>query len=132
DQVATPLGLMVEAAAFGAHRVAVASMVRAVRAVSAERGHDPRQVALVAFGGNGPLHAVAVATELGIPRIVVPPSPGVFSAGGLLAAEVEHHFIRTHLTDLSSLDADRLAGINGVVADLAHTAYANLAMEGYS
>src|SRR5262249_8678259 len=57
DRLARPLRLRVEDAALGAHRVAIASMVRAVRAVSAERGHDPRQAVLVAFGGNGPLHA---------------------------------------------------------------------------
>jgi N-methylhydantoinase A len=131
EQVARPLGLPPEAAAFGAYRVAVASMVRAVRAVSAERGHDPREAALVAFGGNGPLHAAAVAQALGMPRVLVPPSPGLFSAFGLLAAEVEHHFLRTHLRRLDQLGAGDLDALNRVVGDLAAAARATLAAEGY-
>ena len=66
-------------------------MMRAIRAVSVERGRDPRQFALLAFGGNGPLFAAAIATELGITRVIVPPLPGVFSAFGLLVADTEHH-----------------------------------------
>ena len=105
------LGLRPEAAAFGAFRVAVASMVRAVRAVSAERGHDPGGLAMVAFGGNGPLHGAAVAAALGIPRVIVPPAPGVFSAWGLLAAEVAHHASRTYLRPLEAVDLATLQGI---------------------
>lgn len=126
--VATVLGLGTEAAAHGAFRVAVASMVRAVRAVSAERGHDPREAALVAFGGNGPLHAAAVAQELGIPRVLVPPSPGLFSAFGLLAAEVAHHFRRTHLRLLDQLD---LSALRAVAVEMEALALATLAGEGY-
>ena len=72
-------------------RLASASMMRAIRAVSVERGRDPRQFALLAFGGNGPLFAAAIAAELGITRVIVPPLPGVFSAFGLLVADTEHH-----------------------------------------
>ena len=129
DRVAQPLGLSLEAAAFGAHRVAVASMVRAVRAVSAERGHDPRRAVLAAFGGNGPLHAAGVAEALGISRVLVPPAPGLFSAAGLLAAEVEHHLVRTHLRRLDALDVDAL---NAVLAALAAGAAEALGGEGYS
>jgi N-methylhydantoinase A len=129
EQVADPLGLSVEAAAYGAHAIAVASMVWAVRAVSAERGHDPRAAALVAFGGNGPLHAAAVAQELGIPRVLVPPSPGVFSAFGLLAAEVEHHFLHTHLRRLDQLE--ELSAVRNVASGMAETALATLGAEGY-
>jgi N-methylhydantoinase A len=129
EQVARPLSLSLEAAAFGAHTIAAASMVRAVRAVSAERGHDPQSATLVAFGGNGPLHAAAVAQELGIPRVLVPPSPGVFSAFGLLAAEVEHHFLRTHLRRLDELDGTAVRRLTG---EMAAAALATLAAEGYS
>ena len=72
-------------------RLASATMMRAIRAVSVERGRDPRQFALLAFGGNGPLFAAGIAAELGIDRVIVPPLPGVFSAFGLLVADAEHH-----------------------------------------
>jgi len=94
-RLAAPLHRSVEDAAFGMLRVASASMMRAIRAVSVERGRDPREFALLAFGGNGPLFAAAIATELGITRVIVPPLPGVFSAFGLLVADAEHHATRS-------------------------------------
>jgi N-methylhydantoinase A len=109
--LAARLGLSPEATAYGAFRVAAASMVRAVRAVSAERGHDPAGLTLVAFGGNGPLHGAAVAAALGIPRVLVPPAPGVFSAWGLLAADVACHASRTYLRPLDAVDEAVLRGI---------------------
>jgi N-methylhydantoinase A len=75
-------------------------MARAVRAVTIERGRDPREFTLVAFGGNGPLFAAEMARSLEIGTILVPPAPGVFSALGLLEAEVEHHLVRTFLRPL--------------------------------
>jgi N-methylhydantoinase A len=84
--VATPLGLSIEEAAWGVHRVANANMERAMRIVSIERGRDPRRYALVAFGGAGPLHACRLARSLGVPRVIVPVGAGVGSAIGLLAA----------------------------------------------
>ncbi len=94
-QIAKPLGLSVEQAALGAHRIAASNMIRAIRAVSTERGRDPREFTLFAFGGNGPLFAAGLASALGMKRIVVPPSAGLFSSFGLLYADVEHHFSRT-------------------------------------
>ena len=93
--LAEPLHRSVEEAAHGMLRLASASMMRAIRAVSVERGRDPRQFALLAFGGNGPLFAAAIAAELGITRVIVPPLPGVFSAFGLLVADAEHHATRS-------------------------------------
>jgi N-methylhydantoinase A/oxoprolinase/acetone carboxylase beta subunit len=90
DKVAIPMGLTVEAAAAGIHRIANARMVDGIRLVSLNRGHDPRDFTLVALGGAGGLHAVALADELGIRRILVPGSPGVLSAAGLLSATIEH------------------------------------------
>ena len=87
ERVAEPLGLDLLEAAYGVHRIAVSNMVRVARAVSTERGRDPRRCVLVAFGGNGPVHAAEVARQLGIGDVVVPPWPGLFSAFGLLAAE---------------------------------------------
>ena len=84
-----------ERAAYGAHLIAASNMIRAIKAVSTERGRDPREFALFAFGGNGPLFAAGMAAALGITRIVVPPSAGLFSSFGLLYADVEHHYART-------------------------------------
>src|SRR4029077_12274178 len=80
EQVATPLGLTLEEAAYGAYLVGCAGIARAVRAVTIERGRDPRDFALVAFGGNGPLFAAEMARSLEIGTVLVPPAPGVFSA----------------------------------------------------
>ena len=88
--VAKPLGLSLEEAAHGIRAVANAAMSRAIRAVTVERGRDPRDLTLVAIGGNGGIHALDVARDLGIGRVVVPPLAGVFSAVGMLASDLEH------------------------------------------
>jgi N-methylhydantoinase A len=85
-------------------RLAAAAMMRAIRAVTVERGRDPRDFALLAFGGNGPLFATAIAEALGIARIIVPPLPGVFSAFGLLVARMEHHLTRSLRARLPGAD----------------------------
>jgi N-methylhydantoinase A len=88
--IAQPLGLSVEAAALGIHRVVNAQMVEGIRLVSVRRGLDPRRFTLVALGGAGPIHATALAAELGIGSVLIPRHPGVLSAAGLLAAPIEH------------------------------------------
>ena len=95
DRVARPLGLALEEAARGILAIADANMVGAIRVVSVERGHDPRDFSLVAFGGAGPLHGCYLAELLGITRVVVPPAPGVLCAEGLLAADLKAEFSRT-------------------------------------
>ena len=95
EKIAGPLGMSVERAAHGAHLIAASNMIRAIKAVSTERGRDPRDFSLFAFGGNGPVFACGMAAALGIGRIVVPPSAGLFSSFGLLYADVEHHYGRT-------------------------------------
>ncbi|HWD58689.1 MAG TPA: hydantoinase/oxoprolinase family protein, partial [Stellaceae bacterium] len=90
EPIAARLGCGVETAALGIHRVVNAQMAEAMRLVSIGRGIDPRGYALLPLGGAGPIHAAALAAELGMSRIVVPPHPGVLSAAGLLAAPVEH------------------------------------------
>jgi N-methylhydantoinase A len=115
EQVAARLGLPLLEAAHGVYLLGCAGMARAVRAVSIERGRDPRDFALVAFGGNGPLFAGEMARTLGIGRVLVPPAPGVFSAIGLLEAEVEHHLVRTFLRPLGAVKPDELAS---ALADL--------------
>jgi len=91
--IAEPLGFSVERAAQGIHRVVNAQMAEGVRAVSLNRGFDPRRFSLVALGGAGPVHATALADELGITKIIVPRHPGVLSAIGLLMAPIEHEAI---------------------------------------
>jgi N-methylhydantoinase A len=95
EKIAAPMGLTLEKAAHGAHLIAASNMIRAIKAVSSERGRDPREFALFAFGGNGPVFACGIAAALGMKRIVVPPSAGLFSSFGLLYADVEHHYSRT-------------------------------------
>jgi N-methylhydantoinase A len=102
-------------------------MARAVRAVTIERGRDPRDFTLVAFGGNGPLFAAEMARSLEIGTILVPPAPGVFSALGLLEAEVEHHLVRTVLRPLFGTKPSE---IGAVVAEMEREAEALLRAEG--
>jgi N-methylhydantoinase A len=109
--LADPLGLSVEAAAHGMLRLASATMMRAIRAVSVERGRDPRRFAMLAFGGNGPLFAAGIAAELGIGRIIIPPLPGVFSAFGLLVADAEHHARQSIRVRLDAADPVRISEI---------------------
>jgi N-methylhydantoinase A len=108
EQICAPLQLDLLNAAYGVHQIAVANMVRAVKAISSERGRDPRRFTFVAYGGNGPLHAVSAATELGVRSIVVPPAPGVFSAFGLLAADPAQHAARSFLRLTSELRPEAL------------------------
>jgi N-methylhydantoinase A len=94
-RVAEPLGLSVEEAARGVLAILDSNMVGALRVVSVERGHDPRQFTLVAFGGAGPLHGCSLADLLQVPRVMIPTAPGVLCADGLLAADLKAEFSRT-------------------------------------
>jgi N-methylhydantoinase A len=129
SKISEPLGLSVEQTAYGAHRIAASNMIRAIKAVSSERGRDVREFALFAFGGNGPLFAAAVAEALQMRRIVVPPSPGVFSSFGLLYTEIEHHFSRTFWRTLRDTDP---AGIATVLDELKENALAALKRQGFA
>ena len=126
--LAEPLHCSVEEAAFGMLRLASATMMRAIRAVSVERGRDPRQFALLAFGGNGPLFAAGIAAELGIARVIVPPMPGLFSAFGLLVADAEHHATQSLRMRLDRADP---AQIGRVLAALAEAGAQRLARDGF-
>ena len=94
-KVGEPLGLTEIDAAAGIVTIANANMALAVRGITLEKGVDPRDTALVAFGGGGPLHASAIAREIGIPRVVVPPLPACFSALGMLMTDLKHDLVRT-------------------------------------
>jgi len=128
-KVAARLGLGLEAAAYGAHVIAASNMIRAIKSVSTERGRDPRDFALFAFGGNGPLFACGMAEALGISRVVVPPSAGLFSAFGLLYADVQHHYSRTLRRLLRASDPSE---IETAWHALASQAEQQLAEEGFS
>ena len=99
------LDLGAREAAAGVLRVANATTARALRVVSVERGYDPREFALVAFGGAGPLHAAAVAADVGVPEVLVPRAAGVLSAVGLLVSDVTHEAARSMVRPWSALDA---------------------------
>jgi N-methylhydantoinase A len=129
ERIARPLGLGVEEAAYGAHLIAASNMIRALKAVSSERGRDPREYALVAFGGNGPVFAAGMAEAMSIPQVLIPPSAGVFSSFGLLYAEVEYYFTRTRKRLLRALDpADAQAVIDALEAE----ARARLTEDGFA
>lgn len=111
DKIAKPLGLSLLAAAEGIHRVANARMMRALRAVSTQRGRDPREFAMLGFGGCGPIHAALLADELAVRRTIIPPLPGLFSAIGLLSSPVEHHDVRSCMIRGTQLPAEKLRQI---------------------
>ena len=127
-ELAGPMQRSVEEAAFGMLRLASASMMRAIRAVSVERGRDPRQFALLAFGGNGPLFAASIAAELGIARVIVPPLPGVFSAFGLLVADAEHHATRSLRMRMDEADVVR---VDRVLEELVASGAERLSRDGF-
>ncbi|MYE01214.1 MAG: hydantoinase/oxoprolinase family protein [Alphaproteobacteria bacterium] len=102
-EIAAPLSVDLPAAAVGVFRVATSQIAEAIGTVTTERGSDPRDYALVAFGGGGPLHAAAVARELGIERIVVPRHPGLFSARGIATADFAHDYIQSVLRPIADM-----------------------------
>lgn len=129
DRIATPLGMDLLQAAEGIHRIANARTMRALRAVSTERGRDPREFVLMAFGGSGPVHAAGLARELHIRKVIVPPLPGLFSALGLLASGVEHHDVRSCL--LLAADAEA-ASLERIRQELRRKMLDRFQAEGYA
>lgn len=103
-RIAEPLGLPVEEAAHGILRVVNANMGKGIAVRTVQRGYDLREFALLAFGGAGPLHAVELAEDLGMRRVIVPPYPGAFSAFGLLVADTRHDFARTVMKAEAEID----------------------------
>lgn len=122
---ALPEGAL-ERAAWGVLQVANAAMERAIRRISVERGHDPADFSLVAFGGAGPLHACDLAARLGLPRVLVPRAPGVLSALGMLAADMVKDYSATVLRPVTDLTADALARL---FAPWEAQAHAEMALE---
>jgi 5-oxoprolinase (ATP-hydrolysing)/N-methylhydantoinase A len=112
-EVAGEIAVQIEEAAKGIHELANAAMMRALRAVSSEKGRDPADFALIAYGGSGPVHAAGLAEELGIDTVLVPPVAGGFSAAGLLFARPEFHDVRFCRIDARSDDAAELLRLEG-------------------
>ncbi|MDR3538773.1 MAG: hydantoinase/oxoprolinase family protein [Acetobacteraceae bacterium] len=107
--VADPFGLSVPDIAARIVEVVNSNMAQALRIVSVERGLDPQEFSLIAFGGAGPVHAVALAEELQIPEVIIPPAPGAFSALGLVATDLKRDYARTLYADLGKVEAGRVA-----------------------
>lgn len=104
DRLCPKLGVSLTEAALAVTKIAVMNMSLAVRGISVERGYDPRDFAMVAFGGAGGLHGVEVAKELHIPEVIIPNFPGQFSALGMLMADIQHDYVRTYYRPLSRTD----------------------------
>jgi len=128
ERIATKLGTTVEGAAEGIVRIANANMMQAIRIVSIERGYDPRDFAMVAFGGAGPVHAAPIARDLGIPEVIIPTAPGAFSAFGMIGVDVRHDFVMTRL--VKTLEAD-LEKLNRDYASLVEQALLAMKDEGF-
>jgi N-methylhydantoinase A len=107
--LAEQLGMTKEAAASGVLTIINANMANAIRSRTVQKGHDPREFSLVAFGGAGPLHGVDVARDLGIPEVIIPPYPGITSAAGLLTTDLKYDAIRTEFQVSGDVDGARLS-----------------------
>ncbi|MDE0389946.1 MAG: hydantoinase/oxoprolinase family protein [Rhodospirillales bacterium] len=128
QRIAESLGMDATKAANGIITVSNANMVQAMRQVTTERGYDPREFALVAFGGAGPLHCAELALQMSIPKVIVPPNPGLTSALGLLFADVRYDFSRTRICRADQLDC---AEIEAEFAEMEATARDMLRASGF-
>ncbi|WP_179284180.1 hydantoinase/oxoprolinase family protein [Bordetella genomosp. 10] len=127
-ELAQRLDVSLEQAAYGIHLIANATMLRALRGVSSEKGMDPSQFALFAIGGNGPVHAATLAESAGMNRCVIPPVAGLFSALGMLFADVEHQLVGAFYRRFADVDAPAL---QEAIDALANEGESLLASEGY-
>jgi N-methylhydantoinase A len=127
ERCAKPLGLGVTEAANGIVEIANAAMVNALHLISVQRGYDPRDFVLVGFGGAGPVHANALARDAEMPTLLIPPSPGIFSATGMLTTDLKRDAAVTMLRRLDDVDE---AEVEATFAQLEETGRAELAREG--
>ena len=111
EKLGDPLNIDAETAAAALLQVAITRMAGATRMVSVSLGEDPRDFSLFAFGGAGPMHATALARELGIPEVIVPARPGITNALGCVVADMKHDFVRTVNSPLNNVDMDEIIGI---------------------
>jgi len=117
EHIAGPLHMDINQAAVAIIRIANAHMALALRAVSVQRGQDPRDFALVAFGGAGPLHACELARELKIPVVIIPRLPGQFSAWGMLTCDLRHDYVQTLMRDFDIVDPQEIASAMTTLVD---------------
>jgi N-methylhydantoinase A len=117
------LGIPVDKLAPGTVRLANSQIINALKLVSVKRGYDPRDFTLVAYGGGGPLHASSVARQLGIPKVLVPPLPGVFSAWGMLVADLRRDFLRTRIMLVDRHCGEQLQATFGELEELSRKAF---------
>jgi N-methylhydantoinase A len=118
EQIAEPLGLSVTEAAQGIIDVVNANMISSMRVISVERGYDPREFALISFGGAGPLHSAELADEMDMPESIIPYAPGVNSAIGLLAADYRNDYVETYLQPLQEADFHEIEQLyEGMIAE---------------
>ncbi len=129
DKIAAPLRLDLLEVAEGIIRVVNANMVRGMRRVSVERGYDPRDFALVPFGGAGPLHGADLAESLSMDRVIIPIHPGIGSAFGMLSADVRHDYVKTHITLAEEADHKQ---VEVLFAEMEAQATDQLNREGFS
>lgn len=128
-KIAKPLGLDLLEAAQGIVHIINTNMEQGIKVVSMERGYDLRDFVLVAFGGCGPVHAVMLAADLDIPKVLIPPAPGLTAAMGLLMADVKHDYVQSRLAPLATVNVTE---INRLLRELAQKAVADLKDEGFS
>jgi len=129
SQIGKKLGLDPLIAAYGITEIVNSNMIRAIRMISVERGYDPRDFVLVAFGGAGPLHACRLAAELNIPKVLIPPAPGIGSAIGLLIADIKHDY---SITRIQEMDKFLPSDINKIWGEIEEKAISRLKKEGVS
>jgi N-methylhydantoinase A len=129
NRMAAGLRLSPEKLAHGAIRLANAQLINTLKLISVKRGYDPRDFTLVAFGGGGPLHACALARELGMREVIIPLLPGVFSAWGMLMADLRRDFVRT---SLMPVDADARTHLQRIFGELSGQAREIFEAEGYA
>lgn len=127
ELIARPLALTLEDAAAGMYRVINSNMAHGVREITVKRGLDPREFPLVVAGGAGPLHACMIASELGIPTVIVPSAASTLCATGMLLSDLQHDFVRSCVGPLAALDMQRLRGL---LAEMAAEGERQLAAEG--
>jgi N-methylhydantoinase A len=128
EKIADPLGLDLLQTAEGIIRVVNANMIRGMRRVSVEQGYDPRDFALVPFGGAGPLHGADLAEALSMDRLIIPAHPGIGSAFGMLSADVRHDYVKTHITLAAEADHKQ---VEGLFAEMEAQATDQLNREGF-
>lgn len=108
EKIAKHFGISVEEAALGIIRIANSNMLNALKLISIRKGYDPREFSLVAFGGGGPMHALALAKELGVKKVIIPIASSVFSAWGMLMTDLRHDYIQTYIRRMNGLNQEEL------------------------